>query len=96
MPEVNNFVYSNKIQEIKPLVLNLTISKNPNGENIGELRKVFLIRNENKEFWKEFFAASLQGIPIKAEVLIEFRNPGISATKLKSWGLLKEGITIKL
>ena len=91
-----SFVYSKNIQEIKPLVLNLTLSINPKGQHVGELRKVFLIKEENKEFWKEFFASSLNGLPIKAEVLIEFRNRDFSALKIKQWGLLKEGIQINI
>lgn len=93
MPE--NFEYSKNIEEIKPLILNLTITKNEHGKNIGELRKVFTIHESNKAFWSEFFAASLSGTPIKAQVLIEFRNPFLSALKLKELGLLKKGITIK-
>ena len=92
---VNNFAYSKNIQEIKPLILNLVLSHNPKGMPQGELRKVFLIKDENKDFWIEFFAASLTGTPVKAEVLIEFTNPFLSAAKLKQWGLLKPGITIK-
>ena len=91
----NNFVYSKNIHEIKPLILNLTLSQNPDGQRYGELRKKFLIKEgENDEFWKEFFAASLQGKPVRAEVLIEFRNRDFSALKIKQWGLLKEGIKI--
>jgi len=89
------FAYSKNIESIKPLVLNLTLSTDKEGKRTGELRKKFLIKAENTSFWSELFSASLSGKTIKAEVIIEFSNPFLSAIKLKEWGLLKTGTVIK-
>jgi hypothetical protein len=91
---VEEFIYPERIEEIKPLVLSLTLSKH-DGKIVGELRKKFLIKEEQKEFWVKFFNASLQNKPINAKVQIVFRDKLSSACTLKELGLLKKDTVIK-
>jgi len=85
---VDDFVYSEGIEEVKPLTLNLSITRKPNGSIEGEVRKKIVI-DLNSDFWIELFSKSLQGKPIRAPVIIVFRDPFGSACKLKELGLLK-------
>lgn len=85
---VEEFIYSEGIEEVKPLTLNLSLRRKPDGSIEGELRKKVAI-NKNSEFWIELFSKSLQGKTIKAPVIIVFRDPFGSACKLKQLGLLK-------
>ena len=90
-----SFCYSENIAEVNPLILNLTLTK-PNGVKTGDLRKKIPMLKKDAEFWGKVIMAMLLKEPIETEVLIEFRNPGLSALKIKQWGLLKEGIKINL
>ena len=91
------FVYSDKIEEITPLTLNLTFSKKDNDTITLELRKkanVKLNEESSKSFWMEFFSRSLEGKTVKANIIIVFRDKFGSACKLKEIGLLKKGTKI--
>jgi hypothetical protein len=94
-PSQGNFIVNKGKQKVNPLTLNLNVSIDDNGKITGELRKVFFITDINKKFWVNFFATSLSGVPIKAEVVIEFRDPFLAATRLKQMGLLKPRTVIK-
>lgn len=86
------FKYSDKIEEITPLTLNLTITGRHNNMVSLELRKrvvVDLSDDKNKSFWVNFFSNSLEGKTVKANTIIVFRDKFGSACKLKELGLLK-------
>jgi len=88
----NEFVYSEKIEEITPLTLNLTITGHDNNVVSLELRKKVVVNlsdPDSKEFWLNFFSNSLEGKTIKANTIIVFRDKFGSACKLKELGLLK-------
>ena len=91
---VEEFIYSEGIEEVKPLTLNLSLRKKLDGSIEGELRKKVAI-SKDSAFWIELFSKSLQGKPIKAPVIIVFRDPFGSACKLKELGLLKADTKIK-
>jgi hypothetical protein len=93
---VEDFVYTTDIEEIKPMTLNLTIVERTNKTIKAELRKKFTIDLENPKVWIDLFSASLEGKPIKANIIIAFRNPFKSACQLKQLKLLKPGTKIKL
>lgn len=88
------FIYSEGIEEIKPLTLNLTVHRNKDGTIEGELRKKFIIDMSNPDFWINLFSRSLEGKNIKAPVLIVFRDKFGSACKLKELGLLKDDVKL--
>lgn len=91
------FVYSDKIEEITPLTLNLTFSKKDEDTIAIELRKkasVYLSEEDSKKFWTEFFSRSLEGKTVKANIIIVFRDKFGAACKLKELGLLKKGTKI--
>ena len=92
-----SFVYSDKIEEITPLTLNLTFSKKDKNSITIELRKkanVNLNELHSKQFWMEFFSRSLEGKAVKANIIIVFRDKFGAACKLKEIGLLKKGTKI--
>jgi hypothetical protein len=93
---MDDFIYSKDIEEIKPMVLNLTLGKVVDHKVQGELRKKFTIDLDNKETWIELFSKSLEGKPIKANIIIAFRNKFNSACHLKQINLLKPGTKIKI
>jgi hypothetical protein len=76
-----------KLDEVKPLTLNLCLSK-VDGVIQAELRKRFAITDSNKAFWIDFFEKSLSDIPIKVESQIVFRDKLASKQKFKEFGLL--------
>lgn len=91
------FVYSDKIEEITPLTLNLTFTKKDENTITLELRKkasVKLDDKQSKDFWVEFFSRSLEGRTVRANIIIVFRDKFGSACKLKELGLLKKGTKI--
>lgn len=90
----DDFIYSEDIEEIKPLTLNLTVHRKKDGTIEGQLRKKFTINTEDPSFWKELFSHSLEGKNIKAPVLIVFRDPFGAACKLKELGLLKKNTNL--
>jgi len=94
MPE--DFIYSKDIEEIKPMTLNLTLFRQDETHVKGELRKKFTIDLNNSETWVELFSKSLEGKPIKANIIIAFRNPFRSACQLKELKLLKTGTKLKV
>lgn len=89
------FIYSDKIEQVAPLTLNLSIHITENDEVVVELRKKATINYKNKEFWLNFFSASLGDKPIKVNAQIVFRDKFSSASKLKDLNLLKTGTKIK-
>jgi len=91
---VDEFIYSDGIEEIKPLTLNLSLTKKDAHFAIGELRKKIVIDLDNPEFWIKLLSSSLEGKPIKANVIIVFRDKFGSACKLKELGLLKPNTKI--
>lgn len=93
-PKKEEFVYTEHIDEIKPLTLNLTITST-NGQIKGELRKVFIINKVNKAFWSQFFETSLSDKPISANVQIVFRDKFASGARLAELNLIHKGTKIK-
>jgi len=93
---MDDFIYTKDIEEIKPMVLNLTLGRVIDHKVQGELRKKFTINLENKESWVNLFSNSLEGKPIKANIIITFKNKFNSACHLKEIGLLKPGTKIKI
>jgi hypothetical protein len=86
------FKYTDKIEEIAPLTLNLTFTRKDADTVTFELRKKASIKlsdNNSKEFWINFFSNSLEGKTIKSNMIIVFRDKFGSACKLKELGLLK-------
>jgi len=90
----DDFIYSRGIEEIKPMTLNMTLHKRP-GSVVVEFRKKVIINLSDAVFWTEFFSRSLEGKPIKANVMVVFRDAFGSACKLKELGLLKPETKIK-
>ena len=76
--------------------LNLTLFKKKDGTIIGEFRKKITINEENQIHFIDLFSNSLEGKPIQSKVIIAFRDPFISANRLKEFGLLKKGTQIKI
>lgn len=93
---VEDFIYTEDIENINPMTLNLTLTSRDEHRVMGELRKKFTIDLNHPEQWVELFSSSLEGKPIKANVIITFRNSFTSACKLKELGLLKPGTKVKL
>jgi len=91
----DEFIYSEGIEEIASLTLNMTLHKKSKNKIEGEFRKKFTIDLEEPDFWIELFSNSLEGKDIKAPVLIVFRDKFGSACKLKELGLLKPNTKIK-
>ena len=91
----DDFIYTQDIEEIKPLTLNLTLTHRNERYVKGELRKKFTIDLQDPKIWMDLFSASLEGKPIKSSVIITFRNPFRSACQLKELKLLKPGTKIK-
>lgn len=89
----DNFEYSKDIEEIDPIVFNLSLNKTDKGIQ-GELRKRFLIKEVEKAFWMQVFEASLKGKPIQAKIKIVFRDPLLSAIKLKELNLLEQELKL--
>jgi hypothetical protein len=91
---VERFVYSDKIEEIKPLTLNMVLWIE-NGQLLCEFRKKISVNEANKDFFKKFFSASLAGKPIKIDAQVVFRDEVKSALTLKKFNLLDININIK-
>ena len=86
------FRYTEKIDEITPLTMNLTFTRKDANTVTLELRKKASIKLDDKnakEFWVNFFSSSLEGKTIKSNMIIVFRDRFGSACKLKELGLLK-------
>ena len=93
---MDDFIYSEDIEEIKPMTLNLTLVRQDATHIKGELRKKFTIDLNNPDAWVELFSKSLEGKTIKANIIIAFRNPFRSACQLKELKLLKPGTKLKI
>jgi hypothetical protein len=90
----NDFIYTEQIEEVMPLVFNIALSKD-RGYDICEFRKKVSINDSTRPVLKKLFTAALAGKPVKIDVQIVFRDEVMSAIRLKEMGLLDINISVK-